>query len=315
MVALNKIIAECGLICPYDDDFISHLDNTCENFLESNDIGESIFTEWVLCYINGTYSPKIKKFIVDYAIAHELGEMELPDCVWSALTFYFIYALIMDNDSEEEKAIYSCSLQNMLLSCKGCWETLSFQDYLLDLYGAMDIYLNKNEEGKDDVSMSFVSSLFETSESSLELDDDNLDNLKSMGKYTWLYKLEHFCDEMNSVEGRNPFLRILYFLDFWYNENPSIYVKVDVKQLMNMAKIDKYKSKKSLREIISSLDSTKKVFFECPASKSSLIIRMINEHKVESARFVEEKLTCAEFFVYLYYELLLELKLKDNDGE
>lgn len=42
---------------------------------------------------------------------------------------------------------------------------------------------------------------------------------------------------------------------------------------------------------------------------------MINEHKVESARFVEEKLTCAEFFVYLYYELLLELKLKDYDGE
>lgn len=66
---------------------------------------------------------------------------------------------------------------------------------------------------------------------------------------------------MNSVEGRNPFLRILYFLDYWYNENPSIYVKVDVKQLMNMAKIDKYKSKKSLREIISSLDSNKKSLF------------------------------------------------------
>lgn len=42
---------------------------------------------------------------------------------------------------------------------------------------------------------------------------------------------------------------------------------------------------------------------------------MINESYIYEGVFVDEKLSPAEFFVYLYYEVLLELKLKENGGE
>ena len=59
----------------------------------------------------------------------------------------------------------------------------------------------------------------------------------------------------------------------------------------------------------------KKDFFDAPVSNSSIILKMINESYTYEEAFVEEKLSPAEFFVYLYYEVLLELKLKENGGE
>lgn len=72
---------------------------------------------------------------------------------------------------------------------------------------------------------------------------------------------------------------------------------------------------KSLRGIISDILALEKDFFDVPISKSSIILKMINESYIYEEVFVDEKLSPAEFFVYLYYEVLLELKLKENGGE
>lgn len=315
-MALNEIIAECGLVCPYDDELVSHLDKACTSYFEANELDESQFSEWVICYMKGTFSSDIRDFVEDYLQNLDLDEILLPDCVWSALTFYFIYRAIVNNDSEEQKAIFSCSLQNLLLTCKGRWDTLNFQNQLVDLYGEFNRYLEKNEVGTDDVSMDFVSSIFDGSLDTLDLEeeDDDRINLEAIGKCAWSYKIEHYWDSSNHKEEKNPFLRILYFLDYWYKNVPSIYIKTDVMQLMDIAKVTKYTSKKSLSEVISSLAKTGNVLFESPISKSSLIVQMAHECKTKPEGFVAEKLSCQEFFVYLYFELLLELKLKENVG-
>ena len=85
--------------------------------------------------------------------------------------------------------------------------------------------------------------------------------------------------------------------------------------MLELSGVLKSVANKSLRGIISDILDLEKDFFDTPLSKSSIILKMINESYIYEGVFVDEKLSPAEFFVYLYYEVLLELKLKENGGE
>lgn len=249
------------------------------------------------------------------AYDNEFRTSGFPNCVWNALTFYVIYISIGNNDDDEQKAILSCSLQNQLLFYKGHWDSLNFQDYLVKLYYDFCDYLDEYEQGFGDVDMDFVAEIFDETITSSDVDDETLTKLKVMGKYTWLYKLEHFWDNKEFSGERNAFLKVLYFLDYCYKEIPSIYICVSLKKMLELSGVLKSVANKSLRGIISDILALEKDFFDVPISKSSIILKMINESYIYEEVFVDEKLSPAEFFVYLYYEVLLELKLKENGGE
>ena len=200
-----------------------------------------------------------------------------------------------------------------MLFYKGHWDSLNFQDYLVKLYYDFCDYLDEYEQGYGDVDKDFVAEIFD--ETITSLDVETLTKLKVMGKYTWLYKLEHFWDNIEFSGERNAFLKVLYFLDYCYKEIPSIYICVSLKKMLELSGVLKSVANKSLRGIISDILDLEKDFFDVPISKSSIILKMINEPYIYEGVFVDEKLSPAEFFVYLYYEVLLELKLKENGGE
>lgn len=50
MNTLSGILNECGLVCPYDDELVCQLDDVCHKFVESVDLKESEFADWVKCY-------------------------------------------------------------------------------------------------------------------------------------------------------------------------------------------------------------------------------------------------------------------------
>ena len=315
MNTLSGILNECGLVCPYDDELVCQLDDVCHKFVESVDLKESEFADWVKCYCKGDYSIKIRTFVEKMAHDNEFRTSGFPNCVWSALTFYVIYISIDNNNDDEQKIILSCSLQNQLLFYKGHWDSLNFQDYLVKLYYDFCDYLDEYEQGYGDVDKDFVAVIFDETITSLDVDDETLTKLKVMGKYTWLYKLEHFWDNIEFSGERNAYLKVLYFLDYCYKEIPSIYICVSLKKMLELSGVLKSVAKKSLRGIISDILALGKDFFDVPISKSSIILKMINESYIYEEVFVDEKLSPAEFFVYLYYEVLLELKLKENGGE
>lgn len=315
MNTLSGILNECGLVCPYDDELVCQLEEICHDFVESVDLKESEFADWVQCYCRGNYSSKVRTFVEKMAHDREISTADFPDCVWNALTFYVIYISIGNNDDDEQKAILSCSLQNQLLFYKGHWDSLIFQDYLVKLYYDFCDYLDKYKQGFGDVDMDFVAEIFDETITSSDVDDETLTKLKVMGKYTWLYKLEHFWDNKEFSGERNAFLKVLYFLDYCYKEIPSIYICVSLKKMLELSGAFKSVANKSLRGIISDILALEKDFFDVPISKSSIILKMINESYIYEEVFVDEKLSPAEFFVYLYYEVLLELKLKENGGE
>lgn len=63
MNTLSGILNECGLVCPYDDELVCQLDDVCHKFVESVDLTESEFADWVKCYCEGDYSIKIRTFV------------------------------------------------------------------------------------------------------------------------------------------------------------------------------------------------------------------------------------------------------------
>lgn len=315
MNTLSGILNECGLVCPYDDKLVCQLEEICHDFVVSVDLKESEFADWVQCYSRGNYSSKVRTFVEKMAHDREIGTADFPDCVWNALTFYVIYISIRNNDDDEQKAILSCSLQNQLLFNKGHWDSLNFQDYLVNLYYDFCAYLDEYEQGFGEVDMDFVAEIFDETTTSIDVDEEILTKLKVMGKYIWLYKLEHVWDNIAFSSERNAFLKVLYFLDYCYKEIPSIYIYVSLKKMLELSGVLKSVAKKSLRGIISDILALEKDFFDVPISKSSIILNMINESHIYEEVFVDEKLSPAEFFVYLYYEVLLELKLKENGGE
>ena len=221
MNTLSGILNECGLVCPYDDELVCQLEKICHDFVEFVDLKESEFADWVQCYCRGNYSSKVRTFVEKMAHDREISTADFPDCVWNALTFYVIYISIGNNDDDEQKAILSCSLQNQLLFYKGHWDSLNFQDYLVKLYYDFCDYLDEYKQGFGDVDMDFVAEIFDETITSSDVDDETLTKLKVMGKYTWLYKLEHFWDNKEFSGERNAFLKVLYFLDYCYKEIPS----------------------------------------------------------------------------------------------
>lgn len=314
MDVLKGILEECGLVCPYDDVLVERLESACEHFVEADEFDDAEYSACVECYIKDRCFLSLKDFIENYAQENDWDEMDFPECVWKALTFFVIYIAIKNNVDEAQKAIYSSTLQNFLLLCKGNWETLKYQDYLVKLYGDISNYLDANEQGGSEVDMKFVSNIFDGT-TTIEVKGDLRMMLEAMGKYTWLYKLEHFWDDSEFVSERNAFLKVLYFLNYWMRETPSIYVHIGLKDMLRLAGVSKSTAKKSLRQIIADYKAIGKELLDTPVSKSSVIFRLLNDSYGEEAAFLDEKLTPSEFFVYLYYETLLELKLRENGRE
>ena len=92
--------------------------------------------------------------------------------------------------------------------------------------------------------MDFVAEIFYETTTSLDFDEVTITKLKVMGKYTWLYKLEHLWDNKEFSGERNAYLKVLYFLNYCYKEIPSIYIYVSLIKMLDFCGVLKCVSKK-----------------------------------------------------------------------
>ena len=152
---LDQLLMQSGLIVPYSKDYILLLEKGCRNFIDEK-LDNGFFTDLALSYTKNSCPDLFKNYI--QGLFEEAKE--LPPCVWNTLVFYVVYLAIIDNDNENEKAIYSCMLQNILIRCKGHWEELKFPSYLIRLYGFMDTYLLDNQVGDGDFPHDFLGTIF-----------------------------------------------------------------------------------------------------------------------------------------------------------
>ena len=299
---LDQLLMQSGLIVPYSKDYILSLEDGCRNFIDEK-LDNGVFTDLALSYTKNSCPDFFKNYI--QGLFEEAKE--LPPCVWNTLVFYVVYLAIVDNDDEKEKAIYSCMLQNILIRCKGHWEELKFPFYLIRLYGFMDMYLQDNQVGDGDFPHDFLGTIFcdiDSLRTSLNAEEEQR-KLKIIGKYAWKHRLEEWIKN-GEFQHHNPYLKAMEFLQYLFDNRPDIFIHDGVFELIKESKFLQSQKKETLGKILETIRAAEIINAETERSKSSVILRLISEEHITDDTFLQEKFTPKEFFVCVYYELLLE---------
>ena len=299
---LDQLLMQSGLIVPYSKDYILSLEDGCRNFIDEK-LDNGVFTDLALSYTKNSCPDFFKNYI--QGLFEEAKE--LPPCVWNTLVFYVVYLAIIDNDDEKEKAIYSCMLQNILIRCKGHWEELKFPFYLIRLYGFMDMYLQDNQVGDGDFPHDFLGTIFcdiDSLRTSLNAEEEQR-KLKIIGKYAWKHRLEEWIKN-GEFQHHNPYLKAMEFLQYLFDNRPDIFIHDGVFELIKESKFLQSQKKETLGKILETIRAAEIINAETERSKSSVILRLISEEHITDDTFLQEKFTPKEFFVCVYYELLLE---------
>lgn len=300
---LDQLLMQSGLIVPYSKDYILSLEDGCRNFIDEK-LDNGVFTDLALSYTKNSCPDFFKNYI--QGLFEEAKE--LPPCVWNTLVFYVVYLAIIDNDDEKEKAIYSCMLQNILIRCKGHWEELKFPFYLIRLYGFMDMYLQDNQVGDGDFPHDFLGTIFcdiDSLRTSLNAKEEEQRKLKIIGKYAWKHRLEEWIKN-GEFQHHNPYLKAMEFLQYLFDNRPDIFIHDGVFELIRESKFLQSQKKETLGRILETIRAAEIINAETERSKSSVILRLISEEHITDDTFLQEKFTPKEFFVCVYYELLLE---------
>ena len=300
----NQLLMQSGLIIPYNNDFATIIQGVCDH-IASEQINEELFTQLVLQYTEGNH-PDV---LIDIFSKYDVVEAsEIPLCVWNALTFYVIFIAIANNDDDKQKAIYSCTLQNCLIKCKGHWERLKYQNHLIRLYGYMQDYLHENEIGNEDFPLDLLVEIYQNVNTPIPV--NKFGQLRVIGKYEWKSLIQEYV--LTEHKNETPYLRITNFLNYLHVNRPSVFIEENVFELMQNIGISNTKMQKSLKEIIQIIKDGNFTFGKDIQSESSIILKLIAEEGFSDEDFLNEKFTPQEFFVYLYYELLLESILNEN---
>lgn len=297
---LGQLLMQGGLIVPYKEDYILLLDTVCRTFIDEK-LDFDVFADLALSYTeNGC--PDILKNNIQESIEEK---EELPPCVWNTLVFYIMYVAISDEEDEEKKAIYSCVLQNILVRCKGHWEKLKFSSYLTQLYNFMDEYVLENEVGDGVFSYDFLDIVFSDTEIDLNREEEQ-SKLKVIGKYAWKHRLEEVINI--NFQYDNPYLKAMAFLQYLFEYRPHVFIHDDVFELIKESKFLRSKKQDTLERIIETIKNSEITIEEKEWHNSSIILNILSGESttVTDEAFLQEKFSPKEFFVCVYYEMLLE---------
>lgn len=299
---LGQLLMQSGLIVPYSKDYILLLEEGCRNFIDEK-LDYDVFADLALSYTKKNCPDLLRSHIQGLSDENE----EIPPCVWNTLVFYIVYLAIIDNEDEKERAIYSCILQNILVRCKGHWEELKFPAYLIRLYGFMDVYLQDNEVCDGDFPYEFLVTIFSDIDSlrtSLNAEEEQR-KLKIIGRYAWKNRLEELIKN-GEFQYHNPYLKAMEFLQYLFDNRPDIFIHDDVFELIRESKFLQNNKGETLANIIEAIRNAEIINEETERSKSSVLLRLLSGENVTEDAFLQEKFTPKEFFVCVYYELLLE---------
>lgn len=299
---LNELLMQSGLIIPYNKSFTLVMEERCRNFIDEK-LNFDVFADLAMNYTKNSCPDLLKSHIWELIDENE----KLSPCVWNTLAFYIIYIAIIDKEDEKEKAIYSCMLQNILVQRKGHWEELRFPSYLLKLYGFMDAYLKNNEVGSGDFPNDFLGKMFgdiNSLKTTLNTEEEQR-KLKIIGKYAWKHHLEEMIRN-GEIQYQDPYLKAMVFLQYLFENRPSVFIHDGVFELIRESKFLQSQKKETLDRILETIRDAEIINEETERSKSSVILRLISEEHITDDTFLQEKFTPKEFFVCVYYELLLE---------
>lgn len=108
------------------------------------------------------------------------------------------------------------------------------------------------------------------------------------------------------LQHQNPYLKAMAFLQYLFENRPDVLIHDGVFELIRESKFLKSQKKETLDKILEIIREAEIINEETERPKSSVILRLISEEHIIDDTFLQEIFTPKEFFVCVYYELLLE---------
>ena len=305
-----KNLLQRTLVVPYVEEEIECLEKVCEEYVNDEEFNDDTVADLAIMVLTHTTDEHIKKKLYKLYEMQKGESLTMPRPVCEALAAYILYKAISNGETANNLALLNC----MVIMNKR-WEHTPFSE----LFGAcIDRSLKEVDrlsrmEVVDDVD--FLTKLF-SNNNELEntaFDIDKLNIVKQLARDAWYYRTHEYINS-ESLKQYGTYAKVYVALEQIVSTMPWNFLNnrvIDqIKEIVPNTNA-KILTIEEIADMVRPLyDKTKELICH-----SSLLLHVIadKEHRAVSWPFMKTTLTVREFAVYLYYELILEKYLDDNE--
>lgn len=308
---LGNILLSSGLIVPLKDVIRDMLYEACEKYTSAEEFDIYRFEELTSRYLLNEADEELDDYVKKYILQEYEEEIQFPACVRHALVFFVMYKAIMDSSDEEDAAIYSLSLQNMMIRVKNHSSELKYKSYLQELFYHFESFTQDIIQYSDKYPRDLVRKVFQKDDFGIaDLTTQDVEGLRYLSYVAWRQKMKSF---FTSLKESNPYLRVALCLEHYFINLPHYGMPWDIRDLMQLCVVQS-SSRPKLRQVMKQLEDYGICFSNHEGADSCVLMNMLYNQNVDTSEdpYLSKYFSVKEFFLYLYHELLLDYKLKEN---
>lgn len=310
---LKEIVNET-VISPYSDDNMTLLESACLGIINNDDFGIENIAKNTICYLIGTHNEELCDEIDSY-MKDNSKSLLLKKSTQKVLPVFINYLAINNKEIDEtNKVLYSLAIMNSLLLVHGRFDCVKNVDLIAPFISDPIDYINsQNIKSDDTYSIEFLAKKIKDPVE----EKINANVFKTMAKDALYYNIEQKISEESLNSEQDKFLKAGIIVKFLVDSQPWPNINYPLTKIL--FKFKRVHKKILIKDIIQKFLNSK-IFDEYKKdgekendlNESSILLRCITGDSECLDLCKNIRLDASEFFIYLYFELILEKAL--NDG-
>lgn len=306
----NKLakILEGAVAIPYSEEMLSQLVSICRSYSE-DDLYAKV-DNCSLSFITGNIDDDFSYFVVDALDEKKSELISLPTNVLARLSLFSVYLTVTEEDDELKQHLYATMFMNAMILAKGRWDTLSNDGVIKEIYNYhIANYLSDHDITGDEIKSSIISKIADDPTYYKEhgFDDIELSDLQTLAKDAACFRCEKMLNNQKLLNIADPFKRVYSFITKLVESYQYLYYDYDILEYITDC-IKNVQKNKMLSNILKDLGE----YLKPLNTHTSVILRMLQDDKIEGSDFLlQKRMTAKEFGIYLYYELLVERMIEN----
>jgi hypothetical protein len=310
---LNDIL-EGVVVIPYDEATINIIDEACHSYDAENKF--EAMDEMIDSFLNSNVSSSFARHIND-ALANNHTITKLPCYILQRVALYKACIIIDDADNDLERSILSTILMNFMILYKNDFESLALPKVIHSFYQYhIAKYIADNDIIITNSMPNIICKIADSDFTISNIKEADEEALRIMAKESFLYSTEHLLSTDNNGIELDPFIKGSVALKNFTQNSVYLYYNIPITTILFLIFKENgvIKKKKRLNSIIEMIKPYIQDKNTALHTKSSIILRLVNEETVIGASSILNKtFSLEEFASYIYYELLIECIIKKFD--
>ncbi len=312
MSKMLKKLLEGTTALPYSDSTINLLEEAAVSYIDLTRVYD-IVEELSLCYLGGKISHTYKQHI-SLKLAESSTTIILPENVLRRIAFFIVWKIIMDTDdvTELDQAISTTIFMNFLVIKKTNFHSIPNPVEVKCIYKHhLSSLIQANGASPTGSADDLAERIFGDDFNVSDLTASDVSSLRKLAQEASLYYVEKFISKIQNEVVEDEFLTTYNIVKYIVDTIKSPLTPCDIVYYIKQGLKTKVSKRRKLKNVITVLPkySEDGVF-----SNSSIILRLLNKDAVpEAYQLLEMPFTVYEFGIYLFYELLVERLIEENE--